>query len=331
MRPLAAAPRHSARYAGGVSAPTSTAVPAIETVRLGKTYAGGTRALADVDLRVAQGQIFGLLGQNGAGKTTLIRILLDMIRPTSGYGRVLGHDTQHDAVEARRHVGYLPSSPRFYAGMTGAEMIDLVAALREVDLDRMYVDRLTGRLDLNPTRAISTLSRGNQQKVGLIAVLATKPEVVMLDEPTSGLDPLMQEEVLAIVREVAQDGRTVFFSSHLLHEVEQICDRAAVLRDGELVGVFDLAAERRLAVRQVVVTFDAPPPADALDRIEGAHVIARDGARITFGLTGEIDALIKALAAYRVREIEAHAPTLEDFFFTLYRGETASQPAQVVP
>ena len=313
-----------------MSAPTSAAVPAIEAVRLGKTYAGGTRALADVDLTVQQGHIFGLLGQNGAGKTTLIRILLDMIRPTAGYARVLGHDTQHDAVEARRHVGYLPSSPRFYAGMTGAQMIDLVAALREIDLDRTYVDRLVERLDLNPTRVISTLSRGNQQKVGLVAVLATKPEVVMLDEPASGLDPLMQEEVLAIVREVARDGRTVFFSSHLLHEVEAICDRAAVLRNGELVGVFDLAAERRLAVRQVIVTFDAPPAPDALGRIEGVRVLDRDGARVTFGLTGEIDTLVKALAAYHVREIEAHAPTLEDFFFTLYRGETDSAPAAKV-
>lgn len=317
-----------ARYAAWVSAPTSAAVPAIETVRLGKTYAGGTRALADVDLAVTQGHIFGLLGQNGAGKTTLIRILLDMIRPTSGYAHVLGADTQRDPVEARRHVGYLPSSPRFYAGMTGAEMIDLAAALREVDLDRAYVERLVDRLDLNPSRVISTLSRGNQQKVGLIAVLATKPEVVMLDEPTSGLDPLMQEEVLTIVREVAQDGRTVFFSSHLLHEVEHICDRAAVLRDGELVGVFDLAAERRLAVRQVVVTFDAPPPDAALAAIEGARVLARDGARVTFGLTGEVDTLVKALAAHHVRELEAHAPTLEDFFFTLYRGDApdASRP-----
>jgi len=309
-----------------VSAPTSAAVPAIETVRLGKTYAGGTRALADVDLAVTQGHIFGLLGQNGAGKTTLIRILLDMIRPTSGYARVLGADTQRDPVGARRHVGYLPSAPRFYAGMTGAQMIDLAASLREVDLDGAYVDRLVDRLDLNPSRVISTLSRGNQQKVGLIAVLATKPEVVMLDEPTSGLDPLMQEEVLTIVREVAQDGRTVFFSSHLLHEVEHICDRAAVLRDGELVGVFDLAAERRLAVRQVVVTFDAPPPDAALAAIEGARVLARDGARVTFGLTGEVDPLVKALSAYHVLELEAHAPTLEDFFFTLYRGD-APEPA----
>lgn len=295
-------------------------MPAIETVRLGKTYAGGTRALADVDLRVEQGQIFGLLGQNGAGKTTLIRILLDMIRPTSGYARLMGFDTQREPVEARRHVGYLSSSPRFYSGMTGGAMIDLVAALRDVDLDQAYVDRLVERLDLNPTREISTLSRGNQQKVGLIATLATKPDVVMLDEPTSGLDPLMQEEVLAIVREVAEDGRTVFFSSHLLHEVEQICDRAAVLREGELVGVFDLAAERRLAVRQVVVTFDTPPPDADLVAIEGAHVLSRAGVRVTFGLTGEVDTLLKALAHHHVLDIEAHAPTLEDFFFTLYRG-----------
>ncbi len=294
--------------------------PGIETRGLGKTYAGGTRALAGVDLVVEQGSIFGLLGQNGAGKTTLIRILLDMIRPTQGAASLMGFDTQRQPVEARRHVGYLPSSPRFYPGITAAQTLRLAAELCDAPEDRTFVDHLLERLELDPQRVVQTLSRGNQQKVGLVLALAAKPDVVILDEPTSGLDPLMQEEVLRIVREVAADGRTVFFSSHILHEVEAICDRAGVLRAGELVGVYDLAAERRLAAKQVTAMFDRQPASDAFSSLPAdVRVLSRDGSRVTFAFTGDVDPLLKMLAAHHVTDIEAHAPTLEDFFFALYR------------
>jgi beta-exotoxin I transport system ATP-binding protein len=296
-------------------------IPAIETRGLAKTYVGGTRALAGVDLVVEQGTIFGLLGQNGAGKTTLIRILLDMIRPTHGSALLMGFDTQRQGVEARRHIGYLPSSPRFYSHMNAGQALRLSAELRGIYADEVYVEGLMKRLDLDPQREIQTLSRGNQQKVGLVLALAAKPDVVILDEPTSGLDPLIQEEVLGIVRDVAAEGRTVFFSSHILHEVEDICDRAAVLRAGELVGVYDLAAERRLAARQVTAVFDREPDSDAFSSLPAEiRVLGRDGRRVTFALTGEVDPLLKALAGHHVTEIEAHRPTLEDFFFGLYRG-----------
>jgi ABC-2 type transport system ATP-binding protein len=301
------------------SLPVATAAPAIETHGLGKSYPGGTRALLAIDLTVERGSIFGLLGQNGAGKTTLIRILLDMIRPTEGSALLMGFDTQRQGVEARRRLGYLPSSPRFYPGMTTAEALRLAAEMRNVPEDPIYEDGLLKRVDLNPRRVIQTLSRGNQQKVGLILALAAKPDVVILDEPTSGLDPLIQEEVLGIVRDVAADGRTVFFSSHILHEVEQICDRAAVLRAGELVGVYDLAAQRKLAARQVTALFDQEPSADFMSLPAGIRVLERDGRRVTFALSGEVDPLLKELAGHHVTEIEAHTPTLEDFFFALYR------------
>ena len=308
-------------------------IPAIETRALAKTYAGGTRALAGIDLAVGQGSIFGLLGENGAGKTTLIRILLDMIRPTEGSACLMGFDTQRQAVAARRHVGYLPSSPRFYPRMTAEQAFRLAAELRDVPEDPAFVGSLVERLDLDPRRVIQTLSRGNQQKVGLILALAARPDVVILDEPTSGLDPLVQEAVLGIVREVAADGRTVFFSSHILHEVEELCDRAAVLRAGELVGVYDLAAERRLAARQLTAVFEQEPSPDAFVSLPaGIRVLSRDGRRVTFAFAGDVDPLLKALARHHVTEIEAHAPTLEDFFFALYReseSPAASQEVQV--
>ncbi len=307
--------------------PTTDALPAIRSVGLAKEYAGGVRALLDFNLEVPRGEVFGLLGQNGAGKTTLIRILLDMIRPTAGQAAVMGLDTQRRGVEARRHIGYLPSSLRFPPGMTSTDLFAFVAGVRSVHPDAAYLDSLVRRLDLNPGRRIDTLSRGNQQKVALIAALMTKPDLLILDEPTSGLDPLMQEVVDEIVREVAADGRTVFFSSHILPEVEALCHEVAVLRAGALVGVFDLAEQRRLAPRLVTVTFAAPAEPDAFGALEGVRVVEQAGARVVFEVTGNLDALVKRLGAFSVVDVEAHEPSLEDFFFALY-GATREAPDQ---
>jgi len=296
-------------------------IPAIQTERLGKQYSGGVRALADVDLTVPAGTVFGLLGQNGAGKTTLIRILLDMIRPTEGRASILGFDCQDDGVEARAHVGYLPSSAQYYSYMTGADMFEFAARTRGITPDAALLDELTQRLDLNPERAIRTLSRGNQQKVGLIAALLAQPEVVILDEPTSGLDPLMQDVVLDIVREVAAQGRTVFFSSHILSEVERVCDHVAVLRGGLLVGAFDLAEQRRLAARRVTVQFAEMPPPSAFEGMAGARYLGVEGGRAVFEVTDGFDAQLKHIAAFTVIDVEAHEPTLEDRFLSLYTDE----------
>lgn len=301
------------------------AVHAIETSGLTKRYAGGVRALSDVHLRVGVGEIFGLLGPNGAGKSTLIRILLDMIRPTAGWAAIHGFDTQADGVTARGHVGYLPSSPQFYARMTAADMFEFAAAARGVTVDDGYVASLVERFDLNPGRVIRTLSRGNQQKVGLVVALMAKPELVILDEPTTGLDPLMQEQVLDVVRDVVRDGRTVFFSSHILHEVEHVCDQVGVLRGGRLVGVFDLAAQRRLASRTVVVTFDAPVPPERFAGIEGVTLASASGARLAFNVADGIDELLKRLAEHTVLTLDSHEPTLEDFFFSLYQQNAQAE------
>lgn len=207
--------------------------------------------------------------------------------------------------------------------MDGGDLFDFVARARGIEVDHDYVDSLVERLQVSVNRPIHTLSRGNQQKVGMVAALLARPELVILDEPTTGLDPLMQEQVLDIVREVAAEGRTVFFSSHILHEVEHVCDRVAVLRGGELVGVFDLAAQRRLASRPVTVTFDTPPAVEAFAGIEGVSIATVDGATISFNLTDGISELVKRLGQFTVLELDSHEPTLEEFFFSLYQEQPA--------
>ncbi|MFN8639271.1 MAG: ABC transporter ATP-binding protein [Dehalococcoidia bacterium] len=303
----------------------SAAVPAIRAEHLSKQYAGGVRALDDVSMEVPRGAVFGLLGPNGAGKTTLIRILLDMIRPTGGRAHILEWDTQRQGVEARRHIGYLQGTPHFYKDMDAAALFDFVAEIRGVQPDVEYVHELVDRLQVAAHRPVRTLSRGNQQKVAMVAALLTRPEVVILDEPTTGLDPLIQEQVLEIVREVAAEGRTVFFSSHILHEVEHVCDHVGVLRGGRLVGVFDLAAQRRLASRTVAVTFDRPVPPERFADLEGVTLASASGATLTFNVAAGIGELVKRLAEHTVVSLDSHEPTLEDFFFSLYEQDSDAE------
>jgi ABC-2 type transport system ATP-binding protein len=299
----------------------SPADPAIMSAQLTKRYPGGTMALRGVDLRVEQGEVFGLLGPNGAGKSTFIRILLDMIRPTAGRAAVLGHDTQADSVGARGLIGYLPGNPRFPARMTATDLFGFVREVRGLHGDARtiaYTDTLVHRLEIDIDRPIRTLSRGNQQKVGLAVALMSRPQVVILDEPTSGLDPLMQEVATELVREVAAEGRTVFFSSHILPEVEAVCHRVAILREGALAGVFDLDEQRRLAPRRVVVAFDTLPPPEAFADLAGVTLMASDAKQLTFEVRDGFDGLVKQLSRFTVVNLESHEPTLEDFFVSLY-------------
>ena len=300
--------------------PVETA--AIRLERLTKDY-GSVRALTDVDLTVERGQLFGFLGPNGAGKTTTIRVLLDLIRPTAGRAEVLGFDAQRDTVEVRRRVGYLPGDPRMYEGMSALDYFRLVASLRDGQVDAAYRERLVESLQLDPTRRIGTLSRGNRQKVGIVQALMSRPELLVLDEPTSGLDPLMQEVVEGLLREVVKDGRSVFFSSHDLAEVEQVCHRVAMLRGGCVIDVFDLAERRRIAAQRVTVTFAGSPPRDGLDGIDGAPLLSFEGDRAVFETHDRVDALLKRLAMYTVAAIETHKPTLEELFLSYYEQPDA--------
>jgi ABC-2 type transport system ATP-binding protein len=232
---------------------------AIRTEGLTKDY-GRTRGIAELDLAVRPGQVFGFLGPNGAGKTTTIRLLVDLIRPTSGRAEVLGMDTRTHSVEIRRRVGYLSGELALYENLTGRELLDYIANLRGLG-DRRLAGELCQRLDLDPAHHVHDLSRGNKQKLGLVLALMHRPELLILDEPTSGLDPLVQQEFHRIVRQATSEGRTVFLSSHVLSEVERMADQVGIIRDGRLVDLLQVNDLKTHALRRFELDFARPVPA----------------------------------------------------------------------
>jgi len=301
--------------------------PAIRFRALVKRY-GHVTALAGIDLAVPPAEVYGFLGPNGAGKSTAIRVLLDLIRPTAGRAEALGLDAQRDTVALRRRIAYLPGDFRPDHGLTARELLDLIAAMRGGD-DLRYRSALIERFQLDPTRRIRDLSRGNRQKVGLVMVFMHRPELLVLDEPTTGLDPIMQEEVHALLRETVADGRSVFFSSHVLSEVEEVCTRVAMLRAGEVVAEFSLAERRRLAPARLTVEFADEPPAGAFDALPNVRVLARAGRQYDFEARDGVDALVKRVAGFTVVRLVPREVTLEDLFRSYYEsgdGAGADRP-----
>jgi ABC-2 type transport system ATP-binding protein len=298
---------------------------AIELRGVVKHY-GATRALAGVDLTVPAGRIFGFLGPNGAGKTTAIRILLDLIRPDAGTASVLGYDCQRQSIEVRRRVGYLAGDLRLYEGMRGEEFLDYIESFRPEKRDGGYRQALCERLTLDTTKRIRALSKGNRQKLGIVQSLMHRPDVLVLDEPTSGLDPLVQDEVVQLLQEAVGEGRTVFFSSHVLPEVERISQSVAFIREGELIAVEDVAALKSRSVHVIQLTFAAPPPA-TLFALPGLKELHRDGAVVRLQAQDGIDAAIKACATQTVLDIRTEQPSLEDVFLAYYTGERGGTAA----
>jgi ABC-2 type transport system ATP-binding protein len=307
----------------------ATQTPAIEFDGLSKTYRGGKRALDALTLTVAPGEIFGFLGPNGAGKTTTIRLLLDLIRPTGGGVRIFGQPCNDGNPSVRKHVGYLPGDLSVYPNMVVSSVFDLFASLREGGVRDAWVHELCTRLNLDTHRTMGELSHGNKQKVGVVLAVMAESDLIILDEPTSALDPLAQRTVLEILREVRDRGSTVFFSSHNLPEVERICDRVAMVRDGRLVSVqrVEEVVSRRLTA--LSVTFAEAPAADAFAGLDGVREVGRDdgGTEVHLEASGEIDALIKALAQHRVLALESTPPSLEEAFMAFY--EAGAPPSGV--
>jgi len=294
---------------------------AIATSALSKTYRGGVRALAGLDLRVEQGEIFGYLGPNGAGKSTTIRLLLGLIRPTSGRAALLGLDGRGSGVEARRRVGYLPGDLRLYDRLTGREQLDSLARLRGMG-DRAYRDELVARFAVPLDRAIRELSKGNRQKLGVVQAFMHRPALVILDEPTSGLDPLLQEEFRTLLRETAADGRTVFLSSHSLDEVQHTADRVAIVRGGRLIDVDAVASLRERAVRHVQVTFGAPVDPGPFAALEGVRVEEVDGSVLRLAAPASaMDGIVKAAASHDLVDLVSTPAELEEIFLDLYRED----------
>ncbi|MFY1651373.1 ATP-binding cassette domain-containing protein [Solwaraspora sp. WMMB762] len=295
--------------------------PAIRTEQLIKTY-GRNRGLTGLDLQVETAEVYGFLGPNGAGKSTTIRLLLDLIRPTSGTVRVLGLDPHADGVPLRRRIGYLAGDFIVDGRQTGHELLTYLGNLRG-GVPKARIAELADRLDLDLGRRIKGLSKGNRQKVGVVQAFMHSPELLILDEPTSGLDPFLQQEFVAMVREAKAAGQTVFMSSHVMSEVQQTADRVGIIRDGRLITVERVEDLRERAVRRIEIVFDAPVSADEFAAVPGLSDVTVNGARLSCRLDGRADPLIKAASRHTVVSFLAEEPDLEDLFFTYYeRTET---------
>ena len=291
----------------------------LEIRGLTKRY-GNVVGVRDLTLELAPGEVLGFLGPNGAGKTTTIRVVLDLIRPTEGSVRVLGLDARRDSVAIRRRLGYLPGDLVLYERLTARELLGYFARLRE-GVTRERIEALAARLELDLDRPIRSLSSGNRQKVGVLQAFVHEPELLVLDEPTSELDPLMQAVVHELVREAADRGAAVFFSSHQLAEVERIADRVAIIRRAELVAVDTVTALRSRAPRLVDVRFAGPVDPAPFRALEPVSAVEGDGVRLRFRVHGPVDGLVKELARHEVVELLAREPDLEEIFMAYYRGD----------
>lgn len=297
----------------------ATGPATIHTTALCKRY-GDTVALDRLDLTVNAGEVYGYLGPNGSGKTTTIRLLLGLHRPSSGRAELFGLDAWKDPVSAHRRVAYVAGEPFLWPAMTGAETLEFLARLHGCT-DLAYRDALVERFRLDPNKKIRALSKGNRQKVQLIAALATRAELLLLDEPTSGLDPLMEVTFRECVKEAKERGQTVFLSSHILSEVEALCDRVGILNGGRLVDEGTLAALRHLAAQTVEVTFAGQAP--TLAPLEGVQVQSAGPNALRFEVAGSIGPLIAALAEHPVATLTSREPSLEEIFLHHYDGSDA--------
>ena len=288
----------------------------IRSEGLTKRY-GETLALDGLDLSIEPGEVYGYLGPNGAGKTTTIRLLLGIHRPTRGRAALFGLDAWADPVEAHRRVAYVSGEPFLWPGMTGAETVEFLARLHG-GTDRAYRDELVQRFDLDTKKKVRALSKGNRQKVQLVAALATRADLLMLDEPTSGLDPLMEMAFRECIREAKERGQAVFLSSHILSEVEALCDRVGILREGRLVDQGTLAELRHLSTQTVEVTFSDRVP--QLPPLPGVQVNPAGPNALRFEVSGSVGPVINALAGHPVTALVSREPSLEEIFMHHYDG-----------
>jgi ABC-2 type transport system ATP-binding protein len=290
---------------------------AIATDGLTKDY-DSVRALDHLTIDVAPGEVFGFLGPNGAGKTTTIRLLLDLIRPTSGSATILGRDCHRESHLVRQVTGYLPGDVRLYPGRTGQETIDLVAGLRGHRPDQAHIARLARAMDLDLHRQTATLSKGNRQKLGILLAMIDRPEVYLLDEPTSGLDPILQRIVWDLFLEEAERGSAVFFSSHVMSEVEQVCERVAILRHGRIVAIEPISALKERALRRVELTLQRQPPRDAFALPE-VRELDRNGNTVRLEVAGHLHDVIATAVDYHIVDLRTEQASLDEILLTYYQ------------
>jgi ABC-2 type transport system ATP-binding protein len=284
---------------------------------------GSVRGIENVSFTVDEGEIFGFLGPNGAGKTTTIRLLMGLLRPSGGRASIGGHDTWSDSVAVKRLVGYLPSDPQLDSDLTGGQLIEYFANLRG-GVDKQYVKSLVDRFELDTRKRFRDYSRGNKQKVGIVQAFMHQPKLLVLDEATSGLDPLNQQEFNKLLVESRDRGGAVFLSSHILPEVEQVCTRVAIIRDGALIRVDTVAALRDLRQHEVTITFPAPVAADAFANLAGVRSATAEGNAVKLIVSGDLGAVVRAAADHNATNLVTHEQSLEEVFLRYYND---AQPA----
>jgi ABC-2 type transport system ATP-binding protein len=297
----------------------------IETQDL-TVYYGQHRGIVDVNLTVEKGEVFGFLGPNGAGKTTTQRVLVDVFPPTSGSARVFGLDCQEQGVELRRRIGYLPGELALYTNMKASDFFKMYEYLRGENGSKDYWREVAERLDLDTTRKIKEFSRGNKQKVGVVAAFMSKADLLILDEPTGGLDPLVQQTVLDLVREAKTEGRTVFFSSHILSEVQAVCDRVGIIREGQLVAtqkVEDMYAQR---MNRLTMIFEDLPPAGTFE-MSGVNEMDRGDRSVMLEVRENLPQVLATAAQHGVMDIETHNISLEEIFLAYYNKQEGDENA----
>jgi len=299
--------------------------PVLRTRQLTKHY-GKVVGLEGLDLDVQAGEVLGYLGPNGSGKTTTIRLLLGLIRPTAGRAEIFGMDVQAEKVAVHARVAYVPGEATLWPALTGAETFHLLAQMHG-ETDVRYRDELVQRFDFDPSRKVRTYSKGNKQKINLIAALASRAELLILDEPTAGLDPLMEQAFRLSVHEAKENGQTVFLSSHVLSEVEALCDRVGILRAGKLVEIGTLAQMRHLSALTVEATFAGPPP--RVDQVPGVSAVMIAGHELSCQIRGPIDELLTVLAAAHPKSLLSREPSLEELFLTIYGEHEQGEQEQI--
>ena len=297
----------------------------IETRGLSKTYgkgAGETHALKNMDLAVRQGEIFGYLGPNGAGKTTTIKLLLDLIRPTAGSASIFGMDARENSVEIHRRVGFMPGELSLWEGRTGAQIINYIASIHGDSKGySKQADEIAERLELDTSKRVRDYSSGNKRKLGLVLSMLHTPELLILDEPTGGLDPLVQQTFHEMMNEYRDKGRTVFLSSHVLSEVQAICDRVGILRDGELKAVETVDELTQVEFHRIEVVYRNGVPSALpghLEQMAAVSEVEANGARLRLRLVGDFDPLLRAIGAGYIESLRVEEPTLEDIFLAFY-------------
>ncbi|WP_426573310.1 ATP-binding cassette domain-containing protein [Aquihabitans sp. McL0605] len=301
-------------------------VKAVQTQGLSKHY-GHTKALDGLDLEIEPGEVFGYLGPNGAGKSTTLSLLLGTIRPTAGSAQVFGHDVWRDATELHGRMAYVPSVASLWPSLTGAETLRFLGSIHG-SVDEAYRDELIDRFELIVDKKVRAYSHGNHQKVVLIAAFACRADLLLLDEPTTGLDPLMEQVFRQCVREARQRGQTVLLSSHILSEVEAVCDRVAMLRGGRIIETGQLEVLRGLAAMHVRAVVSGPPPSAAsLEALDGVTAVDVDGQSIECQVVGSMEPLLGLLVPAGVQHLTTREPSLEELFMSHYGGAASAAGA----